>query len=291
VIHPPGERRPARFGVVTGATGGIGLAMARALAARGVDLLLVGRDTGRLALAAEQVASESKASGAPLTHRADLATFAGVASVVERLHVLDRPIDILLNNAGAIFPTYESTEDGIERTFALDHLATFHLTVGVYELLRRAPAARVVTTSSDAHRAARPPYDDWQSASGYKPMRAYARAKLANILFTKSLAARAAGTSITANCFHPGVVRTQFSTGTRGVLRLIFEVATPFMRSAERGAATGVFLASDASVADVTGRYFVDEQPRRPSAAARDEALAESLWRTSVQLTGLTLSA
>ena len=285
-------RLDGRFCVITGATGGLGLAMADALARRGARVMLIGRDVGRLERAAAQVASRVQAAdAAPLTHLADLATAAGVAGLVRTLRELDIPIDVLMNNAGAIFPDYGVTIDGIERTFALNHLAAFHLTAGVFELLRCAPAARVITTSSDAHRAARPPYDDWQSATGYKPMRAYARSKLANVLFTTALARRLGTTSITANCFHPGVVRTQFSTGTRGLLRLVFTLGTPFMRSAERGAATGVYLASAPELAGMTGRYFVDERPKSPSAAARDERLADSLWRTSEQAAGVTLPA
>jgi NAD(P)-dependent dehydrogenase (short-subunit alcohol dehydrogenase family) len=121
-------------------------------------------------------------------------------------------------------------------------------------------------------------------------MLAYARSKLANILFTSELARRLQGTAVTANCFHPGVVRTEFARGTRGALRLVFSLYRPFMRTAERGAATGVYLATAPDVASMSGLYFIDERVRRPSAAALDPALAASLWRTSEKLTGASLT-
>jgi NAD(P)-dependent dehydrogenase (short-subunit alcohol dehydrogenase family) len=277
------------FCVVTGATRGIGLAAAEGLAARGARVLLVGRDADRLLAAREQVAARASRN-APQTHLTDLATRAGLADLVRTLRERDTPVDVLFNNAGAIFSEREVTADGIERTFALNHLAPFQLTLGVLDLLRRAPGARVVTVSSEAHRATRPPYDDWQSAARYRPMLAYARSKLANILFTSELARRLQGTTVTANCFHPGVVRTEFAGGTRGALRLVFSLYRPFMRTAERGAATGVYLATAPEVASMSGLYFIDERVRRPSAAALDPALAASLWRTSEKLAGASLT-
>jgi NAD(P)-dependent dehydrogenase (short-subunit alcohol dehydrogenase family) len=278
------------FCVVTGATRGIGLSAAEGLAARGGRVLLVGRDAGRLEAAREQVAARASHDAAPQTHLADLATRAGVADLVRTLRERGTPVDVLFNNAGAIFPAREITADGTERTFALNHLAPFQLTTGLLDLLRRAPGARVVTVSSEAHRAARPPYDDWQSVVRYRPMLAYARSKLANILFTSELARRLQGTTVTANCFHPGVVRTEFAGGTRGALRLVFSLYRPFMRTAERGAATGVYLATAPEVAGMSGLYFIDERVRRPSAAALDPALAASLWRTSEELAGAALT-
>jgi NAD(P)-dependent dehydrogenase (short-subunit alcohol dehydrogenase family) len=275
--------------VVTGATRGIGLAVAQALAARGARVVLVGRDAGRLEAARAEVGRHAAPEQEPLTYLADLATAAGAESTVQALVQRGTPVDVLFNNAGAIFPTYERTADGIERTFALDHLAPFRLTLGLAGLLRAATAARVVTVSSDAHRAAVRNLGDWQSERRYTPMLAYARSKLANILFTSALARRLQGTALTANCFHPGVVRTEFAGGTRGALRLAFALYRPFMRTAEQGAATGVYLAASPAVAGTSGRYFVDERPRTPSRAALDVALAESLWRTSEDLTGLTL--
>jgi NAD(P)-dependent dehydrogenase (short-subunit alcohol dehydrogenase family) len=285
----PDRLLDGRFCVVTGATRGIGLATAEALAKRGARVMLVGRDRERLESATARVASHASEGAPPLAQLADLATRAGVSELGRVLHELNTPIDVLVNNAGAIYPEFGLTRDGVERTFALNHLAPFQLTLGVHDLLVRALAARVVTVSSEAHRVARPPYDDWQSATGYAPMRAYARSKLANILFTSALARRYQGTTVTANCYHPGVVRTEFAGGTRGPLRFAFTLIRPFMRSPAAGAATGVYLASSPDVGRVSGLYFVDEKARTPSAAARDEALAESLWHTSEELTGARL--
>ncbi len=277
-----------KFCVVTGATRGIGLAAAEALAARGARVLLVGRDAGRLEAARASVARRADVGREPLVQLADLATAGGVQGVVHALVQRGAPVDVLFNNAGAIYPQRELTTDGVERTFALNHLAPFRLTLGVLDLLRASTAARVVTVASEAHRAARNP-GDWQSARRYTPMLAYARSKLANILFTAELARRLQGSSISANCFHPGVVRTEWSSGNTGLLRLLFAAYRPFMRTAEQGAATGVYLATSPHVAGTSGHYFVDEHPRTPSRAALDLSLAESLWHTSETLTGATL--
>ena len=286
------RRLTNRYCVVTGATRGIGLASAAALADRGARVMLVGRDARRLADAIDQVARRANAAGAPtpLSHLADLSSKAGVDSLVNALTSANTPIDILLNNAGAFFPDRKTTVDGVERTFALNHLATFGVTVGVIQLLRRSEGARVITVSSRAHRAARSPYDDWQSAQRFTPMSAYARSKLANILFTKGLAKRLEGSTITANCFHPGVVRTGFAEDARGPVGLFFKLARPFMRTPERGAATGIYLATSNDVATVSGEYFADEKREDPSTAAKDEGLAESLWQESEELTGRRLA-
>jgi NAD(P)-dependent dehydrogenase (short-subunit alcohol dehydrogenase family) len=277
--------------VVTGATRGIGLAAAQALAALGASVTLVGRDGTRLEAARAMVKGHAHEGQWPTTILADLATASGAACVTDALVRAGTPIDVLLNNAGAIFPERTVTVDGIERTFALNHLAPYRLTLGIMPLLRAAPGARVVTVSSDAHRAARRHVDDWQSEQGYTAMLAYGRSKLANILFTAELARRLGDSPITTSCCHPGVVRTEFSGGTRGLLRAVFALARPFMRSPAHGAATGVYLASSPDVSGMTGLYFVDERVKRPSAAARDPALAQSLWRTSEVLTGIRLPA
>lgn len=275
--------------VVTGATRGIGLAAAVALAQRGARLVLVGRDPARLEAARAEVARHAVRGAAPEVVLADLATAAGADTVVATLGARGEPVDVLLNNAGAIYPIRHTTVDGIERTFALNHLAPFRLTLGIAPLLRAARAARVVTVSSEAHRVVRRDVDDWQSERRFTPMLAYGRSKLANILFTAELARRLDGTRITTSCFHPGVVKTEFAGGTRGLLALAFAISRPFMRSPERGAATGVWLASAPEAAETSGRYFVDERPRRPSPAALDAGLAGSLWAASEALTGLTL--
>jgi NAD(P)-dependent dehydrogenase (short-subunit alcohol dehydrogenase family) len=265
--------------------------MAEALALQGAEVTLVGRDAERLAAAERSVAEHAQQGGAlpPRSILADLATEHGVESCVSALLARDLPIDVLMNNAGAIFPVRSLTADGLERTFALNHVAPFRLTLGVTTLLRRAPAARVITVASEAHRAVLHPVEDWQSERRYTPMGSYGRSKLANILFTRALAARHAGSTITANCFHPGVVRTEWSSGTRGPLRLFFVLARPFMRSTAQGASTGVYLATSPDVADVTGRYFARSSPRMPSVLGRDDALAERLWSTTAHLTGRDL--
>ena len=290
VSRPAGQLATEGLCVVTGATRGIGLAAATALAARGARVVLVGRDAARLSAARDAVRRAAPPAAQVETLLADLATAAGAASVVHAMQARGEPIDVLLNNAGAIYPSREVTADGVERTFALNHLAPFRVTLGLADLLHAAPAARVVTVSSEAHRVAGKEPADWQSERGYSQMTAYGRSKLANILFTAELARRLHGSRVTANCFHPGVVRTEFAGGTSGLVALAFAIARPFMRSAERGAATGVWLATSPDVAGMSGLYFTDERARQPSSDALDVTLAGSLWRTSESLTGLTLT-
>ncbi len=283
----PRNHRKAPFVVITGATRGIGLAAAEALAGRGLAVALVSRDPQRLATARLSVERHSTASGdAPIAIEADLSTAAGCATTVDVLTALGRPIDVLYHNAGAIFPQRTLTADGIEETFALNHMAPYRLTEGLLPLLRAAGAARVVTVSSEAHRVIRSSRvaRDWQGDDDWSPMQAYGRSKLANILFTRSLARRLADSAITANCFHPGVVDTGFAGGTRGFTRLLFAVAKPFMLSPERGAATGVWLATSPAVPETPGHYFRKERRVTPTGLAMDDGLAKDLEAVSRSL-------
>ena len=179
------------------------------------------------------------------------------------------------------------TADGFDEVLAVNHLAPFLLTGLLLDKLTAAPA-RVITVTSDAHAAARLDLDDPQLERGWNSWRAYANSKLANILFTRELACRLAGTGVTANCAHPGMVRTRFGREARLPMRAAVTFARPFMRSPQRGASTIVYLAASPEVAGATGGYYVNRQRREPSAAARDDATARRLWQLSEELTGLT---
>jgi retinol dehydrogenase-12 len=270
--------------VVTGATSGIGKAAATALARLGATVVMVGRDRGRTEAAAAQIAAVS--ASPPRAEIADLASLEQVRGLAGRLAGLDR-IDVLVNNAGLVLGERRITPDGLEYVFALNHLAPFLLTSLLLPQLTASAPARIVTVASDAHSAARLDLSDPNLEHGWDSWRSYANSKLANILFTRELARRLDGTGVTANCAHPGVVRTGFGRESRPLLKLGITIARPFMLSPERGADTIVYLASSPDVAGQTGGYYVKRQRREPSAAARDDTVARELWELSEKMTGL----
>ena len=269
--------------LITGATQGIGLAAAKALAQKGAQLVLVARDAGRGQAALEQV--QAVATGKPPELLlADLSSMAEVRKLAAEFRARHDRLHVLLNNAGAIFTERELTADGFEKTFALDHLAYFLLTELLKELLVASAPARIVNVASDAHVGGRMQFDDLMFEQDYSGMRAYMQAKLANILFTRELARRLAGTGVTANALHPGGVASGFAKDTHGWFKWMWSVATPFLLTPEKGARTSIFLASDPSVAEVTGKYFVKRREKRPSARARDDEAAQRLWEISDRL-------
>ena len=273
--------------LVTGATSGIGKATALGLAARGAHLAITGRDSGRT----EAAAREIRAAGggqvdvfvADLSSRSEVRRLA--AEVLQRLPRLD----VLINNVGGYWNTRRVTADGLEHTFALNHLAPFLLTNLLLDRLKDTAPARVVTVSSHAHAGGRMDFDDLQGARSYSGARAYNQSKLANVLFTYELARRLRGTSVTANALHPGVVRTSFGAeGPAGVQRLLVPLIRPFMKSPAQGAATSIHLASAPELEEVTGRYFANSAPRTSSGPSYDQAAASRLWRMSAGPAGLT---
>ncbi len=270
--------------VVTGATSGIGKAAATALAGAGATVVLVGRDRGRTEAVAAAIGSAS--ASPPRAEIADLASLEQVRGLAGRLAGLER-IDVLINNAGLVLGERRITPDDFEHVFAVNHLAPFLLTSLLLPKLTASAPARVITVTSDAHSAARLDLADPNLERGWDSWRSYANSKLANILFTRELARRLDGTGVTANCAHPGVVRTGFGRESRPLLRLGITIARPFMASPERGADTIVYLASSPEVADQTGGYYVKRQRREPSAAARDDTAARELWEISEKMTGL----
>ncbi len=233
--------------------------------------------------------SEAKAAGggAPVhEHVADLTLMSGVRALAEEVRERYGHIDVLANNAGALFASRKETSEGFEQTFALNHLAPFLLT----NLLRdRLEGGRVVTTASDAHKGGRLNLDDLQSESSYSAMRVYGTSKLCNILFTRELAKRAP--ELHANCFHPGVVRTGFGKNEGGIWKVLTTLGAPFFRSPARGAKSLVWLSLSDQAADLTGAYVQDEKVLAPTAQAQDDTLAEGLWERSAQLVGLPAAA
>ena len=270
--------------MVTGATSGIGKAAATALARQGAQVLLVGRDRGRAGAAAAQIGSAGALP--PTVEIADLASMEQVRSLAGRLAALER-IDVLVNNAGVMPGGRRVTPDGFELAFAVNHLAPFLLTNLLLPKLAESAPARVVTVASGAHTTASLDLDDPNLEDGWDSWRSYANSKLANILFTRELARRLGGTAVTANCAHPGVVRTGLSRDLRPLQRFGLMFARPFLASPERGAGTVVYLASSPDVAGKTGGYYARRQLREPSPAAQEEAAARKLWEISEKMTGL----
>jgi NAD(P)-dependent dehydrogenase (short-subunit alcohol dehydrogenase family) len=272
--------------LVTGATGGIGRATALGLALLGAHLAITGRDRGRT----EDAAREIRAAGGQVeVFVADLSSQSEVRRLADEvLQHLSR-IDVLVNNVGGYWNTRHVTPDGLERTFALNHLAPFLLTSLLLDRLKQSAPARVVTVASNAQALGRIDFDDLQGARAYSGARAYNQSKLANVLFTYALARRLQGTAVTANALHPGVVRTAFGAeDPGGVQRLFVPFLRPFMKTPAQGAATSIHLAAAPELAQVTGRYFANSKPKRSATRSYDEAAAARLWQVSADLVGLT---
>jgi NAD(P)-dependent dehydrogenase (short-subunit alcohol dehydrogenase family) len=271
--------------VATGATSGIGEVAVLALAGLGARIVFVARDEARAQATMRKL--EAKAPG--LGHRmhlADLSSMAETRKVGATIAANEPRIDVLINNAGAIFSDRQVTPEGLELTFAVNHMAYFVLSEALRDKLIASAPARIVSTSSDAHERASLDFSDLQSAKGYKMLRVYGRSKLANILFTRELARRLAGAGVTANCLHPGPVATRFGDSSGGMVRRLLPVLRLFFLSPEKGADTIVYLASSPEVEKTTGEYFVKRKVTEPSAAARDDAAAKRLWIDSEKIAG-----
>jgi NAD(P)-dependent dehydrogenase (short-subunit alcohol dehydrogenase family) len=270
--------------VVTGGTSGIGEVAARKLAEMGARIILVARDKSR----AEATLARLRKSGPGLAHfvrLADLTRLAEMKRVAEQIAAEEPRIDVLINNAGAIFAARRLTSDGLERTFALNHMSYFVITQLLRERLLASAPARIVSTASGAHEdAVLNDLDDLQSEKSYKARKAYGRSKLCNILFTRELARRLKDTGVTANCLHPGFVATRFGDQSGGIISNFIRLAKVFAISPEEGAKTIVYLASSPEVAGVTGQYFYKCRATQPSRAARDDRAALLLWERSAAL-------
>jgi NAD(P)-dependent dehydrogenase (short-subunit alcohol dehydrogenase family) len=274
--------------LVTGATAGIGRITARELARLGGRVIIVGRSPEKTQATVRQLQAETGSTSVD-SLIADLSSQAGVRQLAEDVRARCDRLDVLVNNAGAMFTKHAKSVDGIEMTFALNHLSYFLLTNLLLPLIKASAPSRIVNVASDAHKGVSIPFDDLQGEREYSGWKAYQRSKLANILFTNELARRLDGTGVTVNSLHPGFVRTNFldvlGDGWRG--RLIRAIASGIALSPEQGARTSVYLASSPDVADITGRYFVKEKPVISSRQSLDSAAAQRLWRISEEMTGL----
>jgi NAD(P)-dependent dehydrogenase (short-subunit alcohol dehydrogenase family) len=251
--------------VITGGTDGIGKAAAYGLAVQGARLLVHGRDPAK---GAQAVAELKARSGNPAIEflQADFSSLAEVRRLAAAIIERTPRVDVLVNNAGAIFVKRTLSADGHEMTFAVNHLAPFLLTHLLLDTLKSTAPSRIVTTASNAHRNAKIPFDDLQLADKYSPMRAYGISKLANILFTRTLAKRLQGTGVSARCLHPGFVRTSFGSNNKSDVspwvKRIFLFISRFGRTPEKGAETLVYLAASPQVQGASGGYYFDSKPR-----------------------------
>ena len=273
--------------LVTGGTHGIGLATARALASSGAAVTVVGRDadkTGQVVEALRRDSGNDRVEGMV----ADLSSQAEVRLLATDFAAAHDRLDVLVNNVGGFWATRHVTADGLERTFALNHLAPFLLTHLLRPLLEASAPSRVATVSSGAQSIGHIDLDDLQGERAYRGQRAYSQSKLANLLFTYELARRLEGTGVTANALHPGVVRTRFGQDDPSFpYRALLPLVRPFLLSPERGADTSVYLASSPEVEGVSGKYFVRKKARPSSRASYDTQVARRLWEVSAELTGV----
>jgi retinol dehydrogenase-14 len=268
--------------VVTGATNGLGLESAIALARAGADVAIVGRDAGRTEAAAARIRATAK--GKVDTHLCDFSSQTSIRALGAELRERYATIDVLVNNAGLVNDTRTETVDGIETTFAVNHLGYYLLTRLVLDRVSR----RIVIVASRGHVRATMDFDDLGFKNGgYSIMGAYGRSKLGNILFARALARRLDGTGVTVNALHPGGVATNIWTGAPGWAAPILWLAKKFMDTPEQGGETISYLAASPEVEGKTGLYFSKHRPVTPSDLARDDALGERLWVESAKLTGM----
>ena len=279
----PSGPMTGRTVVVTGGTAGIGKATALGLAAMGAHVAITSRDRQRCEAAAGEIGAAG--GGQVDVFVADMSAQSEVRRLAEDLLQRLPRIDVLINNAGGYWNTRHVTADGLERTFALNHLAPFLLTSLLLERLKQSAPARVVTVSSNMQALGRIDFNDLQGERSYSGARAYNQSKLANVLFTYELARRLPAASVTANALHPGVTRTAFGAeDPAAIQRLFMPFMRPLMKTPARGAATSIYLASAPGLEQVSGRYFASSKPRKSAERSYDETAAGRLWKVSADL-------
>jgi len=277
--------------LITGGTGGIGRATAVRLASMGARVGITGRDLGRARRAAAEIASESGHAVVD-AFGADMSSQAEVRRLADEVLAAYPRLDVLVNNVGGFWSHRHVTADGLEHTFALNHLAPFLLTSLLLDRLIASAPARVVTVSSGAQSMGKIDFDDLMGERTYSGQRAYNQSKLANVMFTYELARRVAGRGVTATALHPGMTNTAFSAEdpSRAFAPLV-KVMRPFMRKSERGADTPVYLASSSAAEGLTGQYFANRESKPSNKASYDTVVTARLWRVSADLVGLPASA
>jgi NAD(P)-dependent dehydrogenase (short-subunit alcohol dehydrogenase family) len=272
--------------LITGATSGIGKATAMGLANMGASVVMVGRDRGRGQAALAEI-KEGSANASVDLMLADLSSQQEIHRLADDFKEAYPRLDVLINNAGVICSKRVTTADGIEMTFAVNHLASFLLTNLLLDLLKASAPSRIVNVASGEQRNGIIDFNDLQGEKGYKTAKAYSQSKLATVLFTYELARRLEGTGVAVNCLHPGVVGTNLGSGVSGVFGFTVRALTPLMKSSEKGAETSIYLASSPEVEGLSGKYFVKKAEARSSDVSHDQRLARRLWEVSAELTNV----
>jgi len=274
--------------VITGANSGIGKATALELARQGAYIIMLCRNEDRAQKASDEIISKTGNSGVEVI-LADFAYQYEIREAADQIKNRFEQVDVLINNAGMIPSKRTETIDGIEKTFAVNHLGPFLLTNLLWEQLIAAPEARIVNVSSRVHRLGASIFHlaNLQLEEGYSPMKAYGLSKLCNIMFTHELALRLQDTNVIANALHPGLVGTRLSSQARWLMKLFYFVGKPFMKSPATGAETPLYLATSDEVSDISGKYFKNKKIKKPAEIAYDDELTKQLWEISAELTGL----
>lgn len=272
--------------VITGANAGIGFETAKSLAQKGAYIVMVCRNEDKARVARQQIINETNNPGIEII-LCDFAIQSEIREAARNIQQTYKQVDVLINNHGFLAAKKEETVDGLEKTFAVNHIGYFLFTNLLLPAIKAAENGRIINVASTAHRKGEFNTDNLQLQTGFKPVKAYNNSKLFNILFTKALAKRLADTNVTANCLHPGVIASNFALNGSGFLKWFFTFARPFLPSPEEGAETSVYLASSPEVENVNGAYFKNKKATAPSKTARDEEAAEKLWEISEKFCGL----
>ena len=274
--------------LITGATNGIGQESAKALNNMGAEIVFVARNEEKGNFLKQQLKNDSGRDATMII--ANLSSQAEVKRAANEFLALEKPLDILLNNAGIMNRERNETVDGLEEVFSVNHLAYFTLSLMLLDKLKQTENSRVINVASGAHQFVKDMnFDDLQSEKTFKPLQVYGRSKLANILFTKSLSEKLLNSGVTVNCLHPGFVSTGIGSNNKGIWNLLMFLAKPFAKRTNKGAETSIYLCSSPAVKNISGEYFVDCTVEKVSEAANDPKQAEKLWDISVELAGLDL--
>jgi NAD(P)-dependent dehydrogenase (short-subunit alcohol dehydrogenase family) len=270
--------------LITGANAGIGKVTAQRLAEMGATVVMACRNKEKGEAARNEIKTKSGNADVELM-AADLSSQAEIRRLADEFKATHDRLDVLVNNAGVYLPKRTLTIDGLETTFAVNHLAYFLLTNLLLEVLKKSAPSRIISVSSEAHKYGKIEFDNLQGEREYKGIPAYSHSKLANVLFTRELARRLEGTQVTANSLHPGAVATSIFRNTPKPIEWLIKM---FTMNPEKGAQTSVYLATAREVEGISGKYFEKKLEKYPSRIAQDDALARKLWEVSEQMTGLS---
>lgn len=269
--------------VITGANSGIGFETAKALARKGAYLVMVCRNEDKAEAARQEIIEETSNPGIDIV-LCDFAIQAEIRNAAEEIKRNYKKVDVLINNHGFLASERQDTVDGLEETFAVNHIGYFMFTNLLLDMVKAADQGRIVSVASGAHRAGEFDPENIQLSDNFTPWKAYANSKLFNILFTRELANQLVDTNVTANCLHPGVVASNFAQSGSWIMRTLFTIGKPFLLSPEKGAATSIYLATSDEVKEVNGANFRNKKVATPSKAARDDEAAKELWDMSKKL-------